>query len=162
MRNMVTCQDGVRAGVTVADVDLVARRAHLHDTKNRSNHVVHLSVQALEILRRRVKGKTPWAPVISIGDPRGRLAAINAAAGVAVTPHGLRATFASNAEELVSVYGLKRMLNLAAEGDVTGGHYVVKSESQLRAGWQAVADFIEDLALIKKGDAARYGEQDAA
>ena len=60
--------------------------------------------------------------------------------------HGLRATFASIAEELVSPGSLKRMLNHAAAGDVTLGHYVAKSEAQLRAGWQAVADFIEGAA----------------
>ena len=35
------------------------------------------------------------------------------------------------------------MMNHAAGGDVTLGHYVGKSEAQLRAGWQAVADFVE-------------------
>ena len=57
--------------------------------------------------------------------------------------HGLRATFASIAEELVSGGLLKRMLNHADGGDVTLGHYVGKSEAQLRAGWQTVADFVE-------------------
>ena len=37
---------------------------------------------------------------------------------------GLRATFASIAEELVSSALLKRMMNHAAAGDVTLGHYV--------------------------------------
>lgn len=41
---------------------------------------------------------------------------------------------------------LKRMMNHAAAGDVTLGHYVAKSEAQLRAGWQAVADFVEEAA----------------
>ena len=60
--------------------------------------------------------------------------------------HGLRATFASIAEELVSSALLKRMMNHAAAGDVTLGHYVAKSEAQLRSGWQAVADFVEEAA----------------
>jgi aromatic ring-opening dioxygenase catalytic subunit (LigB family) len=34
----------------------------------------------------------------------------------------------------------------AAAGDVTLGHYVAKSEAQLRAGWQAVANFVEEAA----------------
>jgi hypothetical protein len=38
------------------------------------------------------------------------------------------------------------MLNQAAGNDVTLGHYVGKSEAQLRAGWQAVGDFIECAA----------------
>jgi hypothetical protein len=63
-----------------------------------------------------------------------------------VQGHGLRATFASLAEELVSSALLKRMMNPATAGDVTVGHYVAKSEAQLWAGWQAVADFVEEVA----------------
>lgn len=74
------------------------------------------------------------------------LAWINERAGTKVQGHGLRATFASIAEELVSSALLKRMLNHATVGDVTLGHYVAKSEAQLRAGWQAVADFVEEAA----------------
>jgi len=133
-------------GLRVADVDLVAQRLKLEDTKNRSDHEILLSKQALEIVQRHVKGKTPAAPLFAMGDVRGRLAAINTEAGVTVSPHDLRATFATIAEELVSVYALKRLLNHAAAGDVTDGNYVKKSEAQLRAGWQAVADFIEQLA----------------
>jgi hypothetical protein len=39
------------------------------------------------------------------------------------------------------------MLNHSVAGDVTLGHYVGKSEAQLRAGWQTVADYIEAAAL---------------
>jgi hypothetical protein len=59
-----------------------------------------------------------------------------------VQGYGLRATLASIAEELVSSALLKRMMNHAAASDVTLGHYVAKSEAQLRAGWQAVAGFV--------------------
>jgi integrase len=133
-------------GLRVADVDLVAQRLKLEDTKNRRGHVVLLSRQLSEIVQRQVKGKTPAAPLFALGDVRSRLAAINAEAGVTASPHDLRATFATIAEELVSVYALKRMLNHAAAGDVTDGNYIKKSGAQLRAGWQAVADFIEQLA----------------
>jgi len=37
-------------------------------------------------------------------------------------------------------------MNHAAAGDVTLGHDVAKSEAQLRAGWQAVDDFVEGAA----------------
>jgi hypothetical protein len=63
-----------------------------------------------------------------------------------VQGHGLRATFASVAEELVSGAVLKRMLNHAPGNDVTLGHYIGKSEAQLRNGWQTVANFIETAA----------------
>ena len=59
----------------------------------------------------------------------------------------------------MSVYALKRMLNHAAAGDVTAGHYVAKSETQLRAGWQAVADFIdEQAAKIEATDQAKAAQ----
>jgi len=63
-----------------------------------------------------------------------------------VQGHELRATFASIAEELVSSELHERKMNHAAAGDVTLGHYLAKSEAQLRAGWQAVADFVEEVA----------------
>ena len=132
--------------VRVRDVDLVSARLVLPNTKNRSNHTLLLSRQALEIVSRNVEGKKPADPIFAIGDPRKTLQAINRAAGMeslACQGHDLRATFASVAEELVSQYCLKRMMNHADGGDVTGAHYIGKSESQLRAGWQAVADFIE-------------------
>jgi hypothetical protein len=81
-----------------------------------------------------------------IVDARKTLAWINARAGTTVQGRGLRATFASIADELVSGGALKRMLNHATGGDVTLGHYVGKSEAQLRATWQTVADFIDAAA----------------
>ena len=92
-----------------------------------------------------MKAEDPLFPIV---DARKTLAWINERAGTIVQGHGLRATFASIAEELVSSALLKRMLNHATAGDVTLGHYVAKSEAQLRAGWQAVADFVEETAKL--------------
>jgi hypothetical protein len=50
---------------------------------------------------------------------------------------------------------LKKMMNHAAGADVTLGHYVGKSEAQLRAGWQVVADFIEAAAAPTCAGSAR-------
>ena len=44
-------------------------------------------------------------------------------------------------------------VNHAVSGDVTLGHYVGKSEAQLRAGWQTVADFIDAAATPAKPQA---------
>ena len=86
---------------------------------------------------------TSCLPEHDVLDPGKTLEIINASAKVTgISPHKLRHTFASVAEELVSGYALKRMLNHADGNDVTGGHYVGKSENQLRVAWQAVADFI--------------------
>jgi hypothetical protein len=112
----------------------------------RSDHKFLLSKQALEIAKRNCAGRKADEPLFPILDARQTLSWINEEAGTKVQGHGLRATFASIAEELVSSALLKRMLNHAAAGDVTLGHYVAKSEAQLRAGWQAVADFVEGAA----------------
>ena len=63
-----------------------------------------------------------------------------------MTQHKLRHTFASVADDLVSGAAVKLMLNHAAGGDVTLGSYIGKSEAQLRAAWQTVADAIEESA----------------
>lgn len=130
------------SGLLVQNVDLAGGRVNLIDTKNRHDHTIMLSTQALALLVPRVEGKAASAKVFDVIAPGKTLAAINSAAAVTgITPHKLRHSFASVAEELVSGYALKRMLNHAG-GDVTGGHYVGKSEAQLRAAWQTVADFI--------------------
>jgi integrase len=128
--------------ITVGDVDQRGGRVLLRDTKNRSDHKLLLSTQALEIAKRYCEGRQAEDPLFPIVDARKTLAWINERAGTNVQGHGLRATFASIAEELVSSALLKRMMNHATVGDVTLGHYVAKSEAQLRAGWQAVADFV--------------------
>lgn len=145
----------------VGDVDLEAGRIVLRDTKNRSDHKLLLSRQALEIARAHCKGRKLDAPLFPIVDARKTLARINAEAGTAVQGHGLRATFASVAEELVSGGVLKRMMNHAAGGDVTLGHYVGKGEAQLRAGWQTVADFIEAASVACGGSAMVASDADS-
>ena len=134
--------------ITVGDVDRRAGRVVLRDTKNRADHKLLLSTQALEIAKRNCAWRKPEEPLFPIVDARKTLAWINERAGTKVQGHGLRATFASIAEELVSSALLKRMMNHATAGDVTLGHYVAKSEAQLRAGWQAVADFVEEAAKL--------------
>lgn len=133
--------------IRVGDVDCDAGKVVLRDTKNRSDHKLLLARQALEIASKHCAGRKPDEVLFPITDARKTLKWINARAKTQVQGHGLRDTFASIAEELVSGGLLKRMLNHSVAGDVTLGHYVGKSEAQLRAGWQTVADFIEAAAL---------------
>lgn len=146
---------GELTGVRVRDFDREGGRIVLHDTKNRADHVLLLSTQARAIAERYAKGKKPGAKLFPVTDARKALQSINEAAGTNVKPHGLRATFASVAEELVSAYTLKRMLNHAETGDVTGAHYIGKSEAQLRSAWQAVSDFITARPKARKKEAVR-------
>jgi integrase len=134
--------------IKVGDADLQGGRIILRDTKNRGDHKLLLSSQALEIVEGYCEGRKPEEPLFPIVDARKTLAWINAQAQTTVQGHGLRATFASVAEELVSGGVLKRMMNHAAGGDVTLGHYVGKGEAQLRAGWQVVADFVHAAAVV--------------
>jgi integrase len=130
-------------GLLVQDVDLSSKCFRLVDTKNRTDHTVYLSTQALEIVRSYCKGKKPGDKVFDVLDPGKTLEAINVAAGVTgITPHKLRHTFASVAARLCSVFELKAMMNHAATGDVTADHYVDVDETDLTAAWQTVADFI--------------------
>jgi len=137
-------------GIRVCDLDVEGASIVLPDTKNRRDHVLLLSAQALAIAKRYAAGKKPTALLFNIGDPGGKtLTAINQAAGVAgVSVHDLRATFASIAEELVSANTLKRLLNHTDTKDVAGTFYVGKTGAQLRAGWQLVADFVEEAAKL--------------
>jgi integrase len=138
--------------IRVRDVDLVGKRIVLRNTKNRKDLTLLLSKQALEIVKRNMKDKKPGDALFAVGDPRKTLQAINVAAGVdplEYQGHDLRDTFASIGDELVSSTTLKRMLNHTDAGDVTSAHYIGKSEVQLRAGWQVIADFIKSSTAKK-------------
>lgn len=132
--------------IRVRDVNLETGRILLIDTKNRSDHLLLLSREALAIAKDACEGRQPEEPLFPIVDARKTLAWINKQAGTTVQGHGLRATFTTIAEELVSGGVLKRMINHSANGDVTLGHYVGKGEAQLRSGWQTVAGFIVSAA----------------
>ncbi|WP_298018136.1 excisionase family DNA-binding protein [uncultured Castellaniella sp.] len=134
------------APLKVGDVNLKSGRVLLRDTKNRTDHLLLLSREALAIAEDACKGRKPGEPLFPIVDARKTLAWINRQAGTTVQGHGLRSTFTSIAEELVSGGVLKRIINHAVNDDVTLGHYVGKGEAQLRAGWQTVADFIAKAA----------------
>lgn len=129
----------------VRDFDAAAGTLRLRDTKVRNDHAIRLSRQALAIVERLAAGKTPDDALFQTAPAAvNKVAhALAAETGIAFVPKNLRATFASVAEELVSASTLKRMMNHRQAGDITDRHYVKKLEEQLRAGWQAVADFIE-------------------
>lgn len=138
------CRPGEVAGIPVRDFDIKGERIKLHDTKNRADFILLLSKQAAAIAHWHAQGKKPGDLLFGVGDAGKSMALINAAAGVSgITPHKLRHTFASIAAELVPAFTLRRLLNHTGGGDTAAVHYVHVSDAQLRAGWQAVADFIE-------------------
>lgn len=139
------CRPGEPLKVLVGDCDLAAGQVVLRDTKARNDHRLLLSSQALVIVKQHAEGKAPGDRLFPITGAEGNRLAHELAAitGIAVTPKNLRSAFASIAEDLVSASTLKRLMNHQQAGDVTNQHYVKKLEEQLRAGWQAVADYIE-------------------
>lgn len=135
------CRPGEVAGIAVRDVN--DGRLLLTDTKNRTDHTVLLSAQALAIAEKHSAGKRPAAPLFGVTDAGKTLGTINAAADVhGVSAHKLRHTFASIAAQLVPAFTLRRLLNHTGGGDTASVHYVHVSDEQLRAAWQSVADFI--------------------
>lgn len=138
------CRPGEITGICVRDLDLSAGVLRLADTKNRTDHKVLLSRQALAIAKAQSNKKRGGQRLFDTGDVRKTLETINAASGVqGVTPHKLRHTFASVAAQLVPAFTLRRLLNHVGGGDTASVHYVHVSDDQLRAAWQAVADFID-------------------
>lgn len=138
--------DKFNAGLLVGNVDLEGNRIKFIDTKNRTDHTIPASEQVFAIVEPLCKGRKATDKVFTVVDPGKTLETINRAAGVVgITPHKLRHTFASVAEDLVSAYALKRMMNHSDNGDVTSG-YIGKSEAQLRSAWQTVADAIDDFS----------------
>jgi len=137
-------------GLRVGSVDLKGGRVLFIDTKNRQDHTILLSHQALNIVRMHCANKHRTDKVFDTRYASKTLAAINKEAGVdaSVTLHKLRHTFATLASELVTSFVLKRMMNHSDGADVTGAHYVGRSEAQLRAGWQVVADQIAPPASV--------------
>lgn len=135
------CRPGEVSGIAVRDVN--DGRLLLTDTKNRTDHAVLLSTQALAIAEKHGVGKKPAAPLFGVTDAGKTLATINAGADVqGVSAHKLRHTFASVAAQLVPAFTLRRLLNHTGGGDTASVHYVHVSDAQLRAAWQSVADFI--------------------
>ena len=130
-------------GLLVQDVDLAGARMVLPDTKNRTDHTVLLSTQALAILAANCKDKKPGAKVFDLVDPGKALDAINrrlAPTAPVRTSCGIRSPAWPPAP--VNAFALKAMMNHGHGGDVTGRPYVQSERGALRAAWQAVADTI--------------------
>jgi len=139
------CRPGEVAGITVRDVK--DGRLLLTDTKNRTDHTVILSTQALAIAEKHATRKRPPALLFGVTDAGKTLDTINAAADVqGVSAHKLRHTFASVAAQLVPAFTLRRLLNHTGGGDTASMHYVHVSDEQMRAAWQSVADFVTGAA----------------
>jgi len=145
------CRAGEPRTITMDNVNLQAGRIVLRDTKNRSDHVLRLSKQALAIVERAAEGKAGTDKLFPVSVVEVNKAAheLVAATGLAFVPKMTRSMFASIAAELVTASTLKSLMNHTDESDIAGTFYITKEEDQLRAGWQMVANHIEALADAK-------------
>lgn len=142
------CRAGEPRTITMDNVNLQSGRITLRDTKNRTDHVLRLSSQALVIVQRQAEGKAGTDKLFptSVVEVNKAAHALVGATGLAFVPKMARSIFASVAEALVTASTLKRMMNHTQESDIANTFYIHKLEAELRAGWQAVADHIEARA----------------
>lgn len=128
--------------------DLASGEIRLRDTKNRSDHTLLLSRQALAIAQRNAEGKAATDRLFPVTPAKANALAheLSATTGIPFVPKMLRSLFASVADELVSASTLKRMMNHKRKDDITDTNYIRKLKDQLRDGWQKVADYIEAIA----------------
>lgn len=127
--------------------DLVNGEVRLKDTKNRSDHVLLLSTQALAIAQRNAEGRAANDRLFPVTPAKVNELAheLSAATGIPFTSKMLRSLFASIADELVSSSTLRRLMN-HKRGDITDVNYIRKLKETLRSGWQAIADHVEAIA----------------
>lgn len=140
------CRPGEPLKVLVGD--LAGDEIRLHDTKNRSDHVLLLSTRAQVIAQRNAEGRAATDRLFPVTPAQVNQLAheLSAATGIPFTSKMLRSLFASIADELVSSSTLKRLMNHKRKDDVTDTNYIRKLKETLRDGWQKVADYIEATA----------------
>ena len=115
-------------------------------TKNHEPHSLPLSNFLSEMLKRRYddpdRGLFVFGRNGPLGNPNKQIAKVAAVSGVAFSPHTLRRTFATIAEQLdIPFVALQRLLNHKAQS-VTARHYVVINIERLRDPMQRICDFI--------------------
>jgi integrase len=152
------CRRRELAGLKWADVDFKAGviRLPAATTKSGRKFDVPMSdvVRDLLVARRALAGaRFVFSPAPSrsghIEEPKSALAEVAATSGVRVSCHGLRRSYASVAEAIVSGIELKCLLNHAIEKkkDATAG-YIVVGSARLREAAQKVADRLATLCGI--------------
>lgn len=155
------CRRNEAMGLTWDNVDLRARTVTFRDTKNHSDHTLPLPDYLCALLEQRLKDRerlpVDKRSLLVFADKSGRgvsnlrttQATVTQQSGVAFCVHDLRRSFATIAESLdVPAYALKRLLNHADAGDVTGGYLVIDTE-RLRGPMQKICDFVLRTAGLR-------------
>ncbi|RLJ18072.1 integrase [bacterium endosymbiont of Escarpia laminata] len=149
---------GQRRGEAISlrwtDIDLQNKTLTAKDTKNGEDHTMPLSDFLETMLADRKKtAKNDWVFPSSRSDshmvePRKHILKIIDNSGVSFTPHDLRRTFITHAEQLdISSYAVKRLVNHKMNDDVTAG-YIVSDVERLRKPMQDITNFFLEAARI--------------
>jgi integrase len=131
------------AGLRWENVDMRRRRLHVPSTKNGEPLDLPITRRMMELLRwsRKTYPKSEY-PLPAL-DPRGAAARIEKRCGVKFSPHDLRRTFTSLADNSgAGQYIIKGVLNHLSGGDVTGAHYAQHDVEDLHEPLQRIEDFI--------------------
>ena len=146
------------AALVWADIDLAAEIIRLPAVRTKAGRRLDLPMSdfVFKLLeKRRELGDADFVfPAYSksghIAEPRHFLEMIEEATDIAVTPHGLRRTFATAADTAgVNEPVIAAMLNHAQSTTITA-RYIIKSAEQLREPVQWTADQLMKWAKIKK------------
>jgi integrase len=139
------------AGLRWDKVDFANRVVTIPVTKNHDPLTLPLSDYLVDLLRSRRTEAESDSPFVFpaegkvgyIRDVRKSLAHVEAATGVRITPHDLRRTFITMADNLdISAYAVKRLVNHRIDsGDVTAG-YIISDVERLRGPMQMITEEI--------------------
>lgn len=153
------CRVGELLELKWADIDVKSGIAYFRETKTGNPLEVPLCVQLVQLFERRAK-ELPGTPEDYIffsfesesgrvTEFRGALRKIKEETGIQISPHDLRRTWLTYADEAgVGVFAQKRLVNHALPADVTQG-YVQLNMERLRRDVNAVSNLILQHAELK-------------
>jgi integrase len=150
-----------------SDIDWTSRIINFSDTKNSTTLRLPMSTYVYDLLKNREKVKLPNAVYVfpsseakegHVTDIRDELEKINIKAGTTITPHDLRRTFTTYADDDlgISFSTIKALVNhesnsgtTSGSTDVTAG-YIKVQMPQRREAMQKISDYILDKANVNR------------
>jgi len=125
------------------------------DAKTKKEHCLPLADFLVELLKARQQKIQLTSSYVFPGDngkymvePKRKIAEVIKNSGIDFSPHTLRRTFETSAENLdLPYYALKRLLNHSLSWDITS-RYIVTQTERLRQPMQIIADYFKDKCGI--------------
>jgi len=179
-RRDITCNTKADTGLLSRDIDLKAGSYTLQDNKSARPVMLPLTDWQIEILQRRLKATNGKGGPFALDGTRISIAKVTAESGIEFSPHDLRRSFATYADNLFLHERLiKALLNHSLHqasdgtaiqehknrGDVTAGYIQIEFE-RLRHAAQQITDYIRNNAKLQdnvvqlpQGKQAKAGTQ---